>query len=221
MSRRGRLLRWGAAALAAALAGFALPARAGSYDDFFLGIALDRPGIVGPLLARGFDVNARSPDGQHGLYLALREQSREVVALLLARPDLDVDASNAAGETPLMMAALKGDVATMQALIRRGAAVNRPGWTPLHYAATGQEPSTVKLLVGQGALLDARSPKGDTPLMMAAGYGSIDAAIWLARQGADASLRNEAGLSAADFARRAGRDDLADRLDALAASHPR
>ncbi|HJV70252.1 MAG TPA: ankyrin repeat domain-containing protein [Ideonella sp.] len=196
-------------------------ARAGSYDDFFLGIALDRPGIVAPLLARGFDVNARSPEGQHGLYLAFRENADAVAELLLGRPDLDPNAGNAAGETLLMMAALRGRLAAMRQLITRGARVDKDGWTPLHYAASGSEPQAVALLLDQGAEIDARAPNGNTPLMMAAGFGSIDAADLLARRGADVTLQNKSGSRASDFARHADRDELAQRLDTLAAKRGR
>ncbi|MNC96496.1 Ankyrin repeats (3 copies) [compost metagenome] len=70
----------------------------------------------------------------------------------------------------------------------------------------------VELLLARGAPIDARSPNGTTPLMMAARYGAIDAADLLARRGADRTLRNDRGLNAADFAAGAGRDDLAQRL---------
>ncbi len=203
--------------LAGCLGALAPVARAGSYEDFFLGVELDRPAIVRRLLDKGFDVNARGRDGQHALYIALREESNEVAALLLGWPGLDADATNTAGETLLMMAALRGQVGAMRQLISRGAAVNRPGWTPLHYAASGTSVAAVKLLLEQGALIDAPAPNGNTPLMMAAGFGSIDAALLLAERGADPRLQNKAGLRAADYARKGDRDGLADKLDRLAA----
>lgn len=203
--------------LAATMALGAVPmARAGSYDDYFLGIALDRPGIVAPLLAKGFDVNARNPDGLHGLYIALRENSFEVAELLLTRPQLDVEATSPAGETLLMMAALRGRLDMMKRLIARGAQVNREGWTPLHYAASGTEVAPTELLLEAHAEIDAQAPNGNTPLMMAAGFGSVDAADLLALRGADVALRNKAGLNAVDYARKADRTRLAERLDAIA-----
>jgi ankyrin repeat protein len=193
-------------------------ARAGSYEDFFLGIELDRPAILQRLLAKGFDVNSRSEEGQHGLYIALREQSFEVVPVLVQHPALEVDATNQAGETLLMMAALRSQHAAMRTLIERGAQVNRAGWTPLHYAASGGDLAAVKLLLERGAGINAVSPNGNTPLMMAAGFGLIDVADFLAGRGADARLVNKAGRSAADMALAAGRQGLAARLEALALS---
>jgi uncharacterized protein len=219
---RTRLVRPSRRALLACATGLLLLgttglAHAGSYDDYFLGIELDRPGIVRPLLAKGFDVNARDPEGQHGLYLALRENSNEVVEVLLAHPGLDANATNKAGETLLMMAALRGRLDAMRQLIARGAAINREGWTPLHYAASGNDASATRLLLDLNAHVDARAPNGNTPLMMAAGFGSIDAALVLVRNGADVMLQNKAGTTASEFARRAGRDALADQLDKIAA----
>lgn len=213
--RRRLALRWG---LAACLGALAPVARAGSYEDFFLGVELDRAAIVRRLLDKGFDVNARGRDGQHALYIALREESHEVAALLLGWPGLDADATNTAGETLLMMAALRGQVGAMRQLIARGAAINRSGWTPLHYAASGTSVAAVQLLLEQGALIDAPAPNGNTPLMMAAGFGSIDAATLLAERGADPRLQNKAGLRAADYARKGDRDALAAKLDRLAAA---
>lgn len=198
--------------------GAAAPALAGSYEDFFHAVNIDDARTVRSLLARGFDPNTPDEKGQVALYLALRDGSPRVAEVLLAHPGLQVDATNAAGETPLMIAALHGESDWVQRLLARGAAVERTGWTPLHYAAAGPEPRLVALLLAHGAAIDARAPNGTTALMMAAGYGAIDGATLLLERGADARVRNNAGLTAADFARRAGRDALAARLDDAAGS---
>ncbi len=57
-------------------------AAAGSYEDYFRAIQRDDPATVRALLQRGFDPNTPSPEGQHGLYLALREGSLQVADLL-------------------------------------------------------------------------------------------------------------------------------------------
>jgi len=211
-----RLLR-GAAAIGALVSTLlAGPAAAGAYEDFFRALRGDDARAVSALLARGFDPNAPDEKGQVPLYLALRDGSLNVARVLLASPDLKVDAPNAVNETPLMMAALRGDMEWTLLLLQRGAQVNRSGWTPLHYAASGPEPKIVALLLDRGAAIEAPSPNRTTPLMMAAGYGAIDAADLLLKRGADARARNDAGLNAADFARRAGRDALAQRIESAA-----
>jgi ankyrin repeat protein len=191
-------------------------ARAGSYEDFFRAVNRDDARTVATLLQRGFDPNSPDEKGQVGLYLALREGSLKVAEVLLQHPQLKVDATNAADETPLMMAALRGNLEWTQRLLDRGARLNRPGWTPLHYAASGPEVKLLTLLLDRGAAIEATSPNQTTPLMMAARYGPHDAAELLLSRGANARARNDQGLSAADFARAVGRDALAGKLEQAA-----
>jgi ankyrin repeat protein len=101
---------------------------AGSYDDFFRALRIDNAGAVSELLARGFDPNSPDEKGQTGLHLAIRDNSPRVASVLLAHPALRVDAPNASDETPLMLAALRGQMDSAQRLLDKGAAVNRPGW---------------------------------------------------------------------------------------------
>jgi len=186
---------------------------AGSFEDFFRAIRSNNAGAVGALLERGFDPNAHDENGQTALGMAVREQSDRVVDVLLRHPQLDVDAQNGVGETALMFAALQGRLELANRLIARGASVSRPGWNPLHYAATGPEPKVVAMLLQRGAPIEARSPNGTTALMMAARYGSEQSVSLLLEQRADATARNDRGMNAADFARSAGREGLAKRLE--------
>jgi len=48
--------------------------------------------------------------------------------------------------------------------------------------------------------------------MLSARYGAIDLPAMLLKAGADVNLRNDLGLSAADFAGAAGRDELQAKL---------
>jgi ankyrin repeat protein len=190
-------------------------AHAGAYEDFFKALELDDGRTITQLLRRGFDVNSASESGQTPLFLALRSGSHQAVAALLSAPDLKVDQANQANETALMMAALRGHLDWCKRLVERGATVNREGWTPLHYAATGPNPQVTAFLLERGAQVDAPSPNGTTPLMMAARYGHEDSVQILLVAKADPRLRNQKELSAADFAREAGREALASRLAAL------
>jgi ankyrin repeat protein len=190
-------------------------ANAGSFEDFFIAIRNDNTGVLGALLKRGFDPNTADEQGQPALTMAIKESSPKATKLLLEQPGVHIDALNQAGESALMMAALKGDMAGAKMLLERGAKINENGWSPLHYAATGPEPELVRLLLERGADVDAVSPNGSTPLMMAAQYGSEDSVKLLLERGADPNRRNQRDLRASDFAKLAGRDDLVARLRKL------
>ena len=186
----------------------------GSYEDYFIAIKRDDDRSLTALLARGFDVNTLNPEGLHGLYLAVREPSTKVLEMLLDVPKIDVNALNAKGESPLMIAALTGQNAAAEKLVRLGADLNKTGWTPLHYAATSGNIRLMALFLEHHAFVDSESPNGTTPLMMAAMYGTTDAVTLLLAEGAVPTLKNQERLTAIDFARRAERADAAELIAA-------
>jgi ankyrin repeat protein len=187
---------------------------AGSYDDFFSAIKKDDAATMKMLLDRGFDPNTVNPSGEHGLIVAVREPSLKVISVLLGSSKVNVEPRTEQDESPLMLAALKGLTDLCRQLIALGADVNKPGWTPLHYAATNGHLTTMELLLEAHAYIDATSPNGTTPLMMAAHYGTPAAVKLLLDGGADPALKNEQGLSAIDFAHRASRVDAAEMIAA-------
>ena len=203
--------------LCAAAAIFALSACtvfAGTYDsvDFFRAVNVDNADAVSRMLAAGLDPNQLDTHGQPALILALQDESLKVAKVLWDAKGIRIDAQNQAGETPLMMAALKAEGDAVAALVARGAAVHKDGWSPLHYAATGGSATIVRLLLSRGAKLEARSPNGSTPLMMAARYGNEEAVDALLAAGGDRTLKNDLGMDASAFAASAGREKLAARL---------
>lgn len=190
---------------------------AGAYEDFFVAVLRDDGDAITALLHRGFDPNTRDPKGQVGLTIALQNGANKAFAALLASRRVNVDARNAQDESPLMMAAIKGNVEAVKALIARDADVNKTGWTPLHYAASAGSPQhavIIALLLENHAYIDAASPNGTTPLMMAAHYGSAGAVQLLLEEGADPTLKNQLGLTAADFALRVSRTESAEKIAA-------
>jgi ankyrin repeat protein len=180
---------------------------AGSYEDFFHALEVDDAASVQTLLNRGFDPNSVDSKGQPALLLALRRPAKAVAQLLIAHPDTRVEVRSDKDESPLMLAALKGQMELCAQLVARDADVNKPGWAPLHYAATSGNAKIVQFLLEHYAYIDAESPNGSTPLMMAAMYGSSEAVKVLLDAGADSSIKNALGLTALDFAQRAHRDE--------------
>ena len=190
---------------------------AGSFEDFFSAIQRDDPQSLSALLRRGFDPNTLDAKGQSGLFLALRDPSPKVVEVLLKAPKIKVETRTPQDESPLMMAAMRGELKLAAALIDKDADVNKTGWTPLHYAASstqGDQLGVAKLLLENAAYIDAASPNGSTPLMMAAMYGNASTLKLLLDEGADPTLKNQLGLTAVDFAQRADRKEMVELIGA-------
>lgn len=190
-------------------------ASADIYVDFFRAVDRDDTRTVSGLLNRGFDPNSVNEAGRSALMLSLSGDSTKVAMLLLNHPDIRIDSANPVGETPLMMAALKGHDEAASRLLEKGAAIHKTGWAPVHYAATGPATRLLQALLDRGAPLEARSPTGATPLMMAARYAPEPSVDLLLKRGADTSARDDLGRTAADWAALEGRAFLVRRLGAL------
>ncbi|GAB3663239.1 ankyrin repeat domain-containing protein [Ramlibacter alkalitolerans] len=197
-------------------------AHAGSYEDFFQAVRQDDGRRITELLQRGFDANALDPARTHGLFIAVKEGSLKAADALIAWPKTRVEWRSPKDESPLMLAALKGQTEIVRKLIARDAHVNKTGWAPLHYAATGGHVEIIQILLDEHAYIDAESPNKSTPLMMAAKYGTPAAVKLLLESGADPRLRNELGLSAIEFAQQGNRRDSAEMIAAaIRAKYPK
>ena len=181
------------------------------YDDVIAAVNNDRAAELRGLLARGVDPNSVDPNGNPLLYTAARAGYGATVDVLLAAK-VQVDAKNRFGDTPLMGAALSGQLDIVRKLRARGAALEPAGWTPLIYAATGGHDAVVIYLLDQGANVNAVSANGTTALMMAVREGHASTFDVLLRRGADIHHRNENGVSALDWAKRGNETAMADKL---------
>ena len=107
--------------------------------------------------------------------------------------------------SPLASAARIGDVRAIEALAGSGSSLNGRsgvnGWTPLMHAIHKNQPASVRALLEAGANPDAMSPRGVTPLMMAAGYGFDEIIDLLLAHHANPLLRDAKGRTATQWAR--------------------
>jgi ankyrin repeat protein len=181
------------------LIGFSI-SKAGAFDDFFKAIVFDQVPVIAHLIQRGMDPNTPTEKGEPALVFAVRSNAPKTVAFLLKQPGIQLDAPNTADETALMLAANANDLSSANLLIEAGASVNRPNWTPLHYAASKDHVAMMRLLIDNDAYIDAESPNGTTPLMMAAYYASPKAVKLMLEEGADPLLKNQDGMTALDMA---------------------
>ena len=197
------------------VAAMLLPATvlAGAYEDYFQAVQLNNAAGVQALLQRGFDPNTVEPErGDSGLILALREKAMRVFDVLLNTPGINLEVRARNGDTALMLAAFKVNRPAVEALLAKGAEVNQPGWAALHYAAASGDNDIVQLLLDHFAYIDAESPNKTTPIMMAARSGHILTVKLLLDEGADATLKNDAGMTAIDFANKFNHKDIAEGL---------
>jgi hypothetical protein len=116
----------------------------------------------------------------------------------------DINKTNRLGEQALQHAAWRGKLAAVRWLIERGARLDRDGpeWSALHYAVFAGHAEIVNSLMARGADINALSPNGSTPLMMAAREGREAIARTLLTAGARRDIVNEQGENALHWAMR-------------------
>ncbi|MDI3489060.1 MAG: uncharacterized protein PWP11_337 [Thauera sp.] len=205
------LVATGALVACGLLSGVAL---AGAYDDALSAATSGDAKALSSLLHRGIDPDTVDSNGNTLLILAARDgRIAAVEALLQYRARINY--RNAAGDTALMLAVLRGHEDTARVLIKAGAAVNQEGWTPLHYAAFEGREALLKDLVAAGADVNAPAPNLATPLMLAARNGHIGfVRQLLAIPRTELNVLNEAGLSADAWALQNGNTDIAELIQA-------
>jgi hypothetical protein len=127
----------------------------------------------------------------------------EMMQLFVER-GADVRRVNHNGEQALQLAAWNGHLEAVKWLLDRGAPLDRDGndWGALHYAVFNGHEELARFLIGRGARVEARSPNGSTPLMMAAREGRDDLAKLLLEAGADTASKNDWGDTALTLAMR-------------------
>ena len=103
------------------------------------------------------------------------------------------------GRTPLHLAASRGHVSIVSALIAAGANVNAKdnfrGETPLQYAASGGHISIVSALIAAGAGVNFKDNYGKTPLHLAASGGHVSIVATLIAAGANVNVRGRFGYT--------------------------
>ncbi len=135
---------------------------------------------------------------------------------LLVKNGAEVNAYEARGFTPLILAAYNGQAAAVDALIAAGADACKPDATQANTAQMGVafkgDDAIAARLLKAGCDANARNKAGQTALMMAALFGRTRQIEMLLAAGADPAIADASGRTAAGVAGAQGNDAAAARL---------
>ena len=149
---------------------------------------------VRSLLLKKADVNAAQVDGTTALHWAVRADDLETADLLI-KAGANASAVNREGVMPLQLAAINGNAAMLEKLVKAGADPNAPlskfKDTALMLAARTGKVDAMKVLIDHGAQVNAvETWGGTTPLMWAVSERHLPAVKLLLASNADLNARS-------------------------------
>ena len=124
------------------------------------------------------------------------EEGRPDLAVLLIQKGVDINARNDNDETPLHVAARKGQLEVVKALIQKQAnmdAKERGGNTPFHWAVLYGNLSVAVFLYKRGAKLEETNARGETIIHTAVRESDLDIVKYLISHGADLKAKDKRG----------------------------
>jgi ankyrin repeat protein len=130
------------------------------------------------------------------LYYASHFGIYETVLYLIEEMVVDVNHTDKFQRTALQAACVKGHVAIVKALLRKGATTaisDDSGRTPLYIGAMNGHVEVVKLLLENGADFTVASNSGWTPLKSASNNGHVEVVKLLLQNGADFTVASNSG----------------------------
>jgi len=150
-------------------------------------------------------------DEKNRLLKAMRLGDEKACAKLIAVGELDPSARDKNGSTPLPEAAIEGNLAVCEVLLKNNAKVDlkdRDGKTPLAYAAGYANSKLCQLLLDAGADPNSRDHLKSTPLHEAAPRGDLALCKTLLKGKAKVDLKAADRWTALFCAVAAGRSEI-------------
>ncbi|XP_005936323.1 histone-lysine N-methyltransferase EHMT2 isoform X1 [Haplochromis burtoni] len=162
------------------------------------------------LVQNGACVYHVEEDGYTGLHHAAKLGNLETVNMLLETGQVDVNAQDSGGWTPIIWAAEHKHVNVIKALLNRGADVTINDKSRLshqelnvclHWAAYAGNVDIAELVLNAGCSLSSVNVHGDTPLHIAAREGYLECVTLFLSRGADIDIMNREGDTPLTLAR--------------------
>uniref|UniRef100_A0AAY4E8H8 Euchromatic histone-lysine N-methyltransferase 2 n=1 Tax=Denticeps clupeoides TaxID=299321 RepID=A0AAY4E8H8_9TELE len=143
-------------------------------------------------------------DGSTGLHHAAKLGNLDVVNLLLGTGQVDVNAQDSGGWTPIIWAAEHRHIDVIRALLDRGSDVtlkDKEMNVCLHWASFAGSVEIAELVLNAGCPLSSVNTHGDTPLHIASREGYLDCVTLFLSRGADIDVMNREGDTPLTLAR--------------------
>ncbi|XP_017162770.1 histone-lysine N-methyltransferase EHMT2 isoform X2 [Poecilia reticulata] len=156
------------------------------------------------LIQNGACVYHIEEDGYTGLHHAAKLGNLEIVNMLLETGQVDVNAQDNGGWTPIIWAAEHKHVQVIKSLLNRGADVSikdKELNVCLHWAAYAGNIDIAELVLNSGCSLASVNVHGDTPLHIAAREGYLECVTLFLSRGADIDIMNREGDTPLSLAR--------------------
>ncbi|QJU60696.1 ankyrin repeat domain-containing protein [Sphingomonas sp. AP4-R1] len=177
--------------------------------------------VIGAALAGAAPAPATAlppPERRQELLFEAAKLGRTDLIPLLVQNGADVNAYEARGFTPLILAAYNGQAAAVEALIAAGADpckpdANQGNTAQMGVAFKGDDAIAARLLKAS-CDVNVRNKAGQTALMMAALFGRTRQIDMLVKAGADPAIADASGRTASSVAASQGNTELASRLSA-------
>lgn len=182
--------------------------------DALLPLYVRHSRLLSLLITAGADINVVDVDNYTALHQAV-EQNNITAAELLLDMDINIDAKDITGHTPLHRVLLSYDtdvsessimykinIRMFELLLKHGAdirTVDNEGMSLLHTAADRNWINIIELLIGK-LNIDTLDSFGYTPLHFATNKNSVDAIKLLIHNGADVDIVNNDSYTALHYA---------------------
>ncbi len=142
--------------------------------------------------SEGLDPEFKSSQFGSGLLTAAWYGNIDMMSLFLEH-GANINSINSNGEQALALSAWNNKFDAVKWLLSHGATLNRDAneWGALHYAVFNGHTEIVNYLLENGADVNAQSPNGATPIMLAAREGREELAKKLLESGADVTLKTD------------------------------
>uniref|UniRef100_A0AAY4E8S7 Euchromatic histone-lysine N-methyltransferase 2 n=1 Tax=Denticeps clupeoides TaxID=299321 RepID=A0AAY4E8S7_9TELE len=160
--------------------------------------------VVKFLIQSGACVYHVEEDGSTGLHHAAKLGNLDVVNLLLGTGQVDVNAQDSGGWTPIIWAAEHRHIDVIRALLDRGSDVtlkDKEMNVCLHWASFAGSVEIAELVLNAGCPLSSVNTHGDTPLHIASREGYLDCVTLFLSRGADIDVMNREGDTPLTLAR--------------------